>query len=143
MSDPTVDIETAIPICKVDPPRRLITVVVLEPWDGDPATADASMDSQDDVVKAAEVELAAYAFLRKFQRGETFLGFMHGDTPAALELCESWVTRTPIEFETGEKVDAGAWLMTLYVADDGLWAGIESGELDGASLRGAGYRRPV
>ena len=140
---PTVDIETRIPICKVNKARRLITIVVLEPWDGDPATADEQMDTQDDVVKAVEVEAAAYKFLRKFQRGETFLGFMHGDEPAKLELCECWITRTPIEFEGGESVGAGAWLMTLYVADDDLWAGVESGELDGGSLRGSGFRRPV
>ena len=143
MSDPTVDIKTAIPICKVNKQRRLITVVVLEPWDGDPTTAAESADSQQDVVKAEEIEAAAYSFLRKFQRGETFLGFMHGDAPAALELCESWIARTPIEFEGGESVEAGAWLMTLFVADDDLWSGVESGDLDGASLRGAGFRRPV
>lgn len=138
-----VDIVTVVPICKVDQPRRLITIVVLEPWDGDPETADEQSDSQEDVVTAHEIELACHAFLRKFQKGETFLGFMHGDDAAPLELCECWLARTDIEFETSEAVKAGTWLMTLFVADDAMWAGVESGEFDGASLRGAGFRRPV
>ena len=135
-----VDIETALPICKVDKAQRLFTAVVLEPWDGDPATADAAADTQDDVITAEEIEFAMVAFMKG---PDSFLGFMHGDEPADLVLIENWITREPLTFPGGEEVKAGAWLMTIFVADDDLWAGIESGELDGLSIRGDGFRTEV
>ena len=138
-----VDITATSKICKVDAPRRLFTAIVLEPWDGDPETADESSDTQDDVVTAAEIETAAYLFLRHFGQGETFLGFMHGDDPAPLELAESWIARVDLDFGNGESAKAGTWLMTIYVVDDALWAGVLSGEYDGLSIRGAGYRTEV
>ena len=138
-----IELTTTVPICKVDEERRLITGVVLEPWDGNSATAEDAEDTQGDVVTAEEIELAAHSFLRQFGKGETFLGFMHGDDAAPLELAESWIARDDITWPNGETTKAGTWLMTIYVADDALWEGVKSGELDGLSLRGSGFRRPA
>lgn len=137
-----VDIVTVLPICKVDAPQRLITAVVLEPWDGDPATAEEAMDTQDDVITAEEISKAMILFMKDMAEGNSFLGFMHGDDPADLVLIENWQTRT--DMTLGEQsVKAGTWLMTLFVADDELQAGVESGELDGLSIRGEGLRTEV
>ena len=137
-----VDIVTVLPICKVDAPQRLITAVVLEPWDGDPSTADEQSDTQDDVVTAEEIEKAMIRFMKKMARGDAFLGFMHGDDPADLVLIENWQTRVDMTLGD-EEVKAGTWLMTIFVADDELQAGVESGELDGLSIRGKGFSTEV
>ncbi len=137
-----VDILATSSIVKVDTDRRLITGVVLEPWDGDPETAAAHQDSQRDVVRAEVIEEACHAYLRKFNKG-THLTLMHDDsTEAPLELCECWITRTDLTFGD-ETVRKGTWLMTLYVAGDDEWDLVKRGELDGLSFGGTGRRRPI
>ena len=135
----TVDIETRLPICKVDAAQRLLTAVVLEPWDGDPETAEDSEDTQGDVITAEEIEAAMVDYMKD---PETFLGFMHGDDPAPLVLIENWIARQELTLGD-ETVKAGSWLMTMYVDDDELWAAVESGELDGLSIRVDGLRTEV
>ena len=136
-----IELTTEIPTCKVDEDRRLVTGVVLEPWDGDPETAEDSEDTQGDVVTAEEIELTAHKFLRQFGGGKTFIGFMHGDEPAPLELAESWLARDAIAWPNGEVTKAGTWLMTIFIADNALWERVKSGELGGLSLRGTGFSR--
>lgn len=137
-----VDIVTTLPICKVDAPQRLFTAVVLEPWDGDPETAEASEDTQGDVVTVEEISSAMVQFMKDLAAGDSFLGFMHGDDPADLVLIENWQTKADMVLGA-EDVKAGTWLMTIFVVDDDLWAGVESGDLDGLSVRGEGFRAEV
>lgn len=137
-----VDIITTLPICKVDAPQRLFTAVVLEPWDGNPDTAAAQSDTQDDVITAEEITATMIQFMKDLPSGETFLGFMHSDDPADLILIENWQTREDMTLGN-EEIRAGTWLMTIFAADDDIWAGVESGELDGLSIRGEGFRTEV
>lgn len=141
-SDEEIELETFLPICKVDAPQRLFTAVALAPWDGDPETAEASGDTQGDVVTAEEIEAAMVQFMKDLAAGDSFLAVMHADEPAPLVLIENWQAR--IDMVLGEEtIKAGTWLMTLFTADDELWARIESGELDGLSVRGEGVRTEV
>lgn len=137
-----VDIRARMPILKIDTDRRLITGVVLEPWDGDPETAADQQDSQRDVVRAEVIEEACHAYLRKFNKGTT-LTLMHDDsTEAPLELCECWIARNDILFDD-TLIRKGTWLMTLYVAGDDEWELVKRGDLDGLSFGGTGRRRPI
>ena len=136
-----VDVCATAPIIKRDDRQRLITAVVLEPWDGDPTTADEMADLDDDVITVEEITAAMRGFMRDYGR-KSRLGYMHEDGEPPLELVESWQTRFDMELG-GQHVRAGTWLMTQYVACDTMWAAVESGELDGLSIGSTGSRRSV
>ena len=130
-----VDVRTFMPICKIDTRQRVFTAIVLEPWNGDPATAKESADFDKDVATAEEIEKDCFQFMAAFNAG-THLGFMHDEgADPDLRLYENWIAKTDLEYEqpdgTIEKVRKGTWLMTIFVVSADKWARVESGELDG------------
>lgn len=127
IGDP-IEVQQEFAIVKRDDEQHLVTGVVLQP---------DMPDAQDDVMTAAEIEKAAHAYMKQGAQ----VRVQHGDgtTAGYADVVESWTAPQDIKF--GEEiVKAGAWLMTMHVPDDNVWAQVKAGDFTGFSPRGIGYR---
>lgn len=108
--------------------QQIIYCVALEP---------DSVDLQNDVVSAEDIETAAHRYLRESR----VVGNMH-IAKAEAEVVESYIA--PVDFDLdGQKVLKGSWVMAVKVHDAALWAAIEAGEYTGISIGGSGVREPI
>lgn len=96
-------------------------------------------DLQGDVIKAAEIEKTADAYMEFYRnRGNQHTELVN-DKVAILQ---SWTT--PVDFTIGERVvKAGTWLMKVRYYDDAMWEQVKKGELTGFSIGGTGVRKPL
>lgn len=109
----------------VDDERQLIYGIVLEP---------DTVDAQGDIVRAADIEKAAHAFLIHSR----VVGDMH-TRPAEAEVVESYIA--PADFTLGgQVVKRGSWVMVVHVSDPELWAAVKDGKYTGFSVGGFGRR---
>lgn len=122
-----------VPICKVEGERRRVTGIVLQP---------EVVDAQRDIISAEAIEDAAHAFLANYNT-KTKLGLQHSVAPGSpvsqfpkgLHLVESYVA--PVDMVlNGRPIKKGAWLMTVFVEDDDVWARVKSGAIRGFSIGG-------
>lgn len=117
-----------IPIAKLDAPKRIAYGVVLEP---------DSVDLQDDVLTAEEIEKAAHLFMEQSQ----LVNEMHEDLEAVGRVVESYVA--PADFWLGDQlVKRGSWVMATRFSEE-IFAKVQSGEYTGYSIEGIGRRTPV
>jgi len=115
-------------ILKADEERRLVYGVVLEP---------DTVDSQGDIISAAEIEKAAHKFLVKSR----VVGDRHSKKANA-EVVESYIA--PDDFEMGgQKVKKGSWVLGVHISDDRLWDAVKKREYTGFSVGGFGIREEV
>lgn len=121
-------VEVDIEVVGRDDTRRLIYGVVLEP---------DSIDSQDQVMKAEDIEFAAHHFMSV----KGIMGYRHRRTVDAVPV-ESYVA--PVDFKLGDElVKKGSWVMVSKCMDDKTWAQVVSGEITGYSVGGFGRLSPV
>lgn len=108
--------------------ERYILGVVLEP---------DTVDSQGDMISAAEIRQAAHKYMQNFGN----VGLQHQVyVNDKIKILESYVA--PVEFTIGEQVvKAGTWLMGFRVIDDSIWAAVKAGVLGGLSIGGKAFRR--
>lgn len=112
-----------IPIAKVNAEKRLVTGIVYEP---------DVVDAQGDSASEEEIEKSAHDFLAKSRK----TGLMHKtDVSDKVTVVESWITRNS-EIIGNQRVRKGTWLMTMKVADDGIWNDVKSGKYTGFSMSG-------
>lgn len=108
--------------------EQYVLGVVLEP---------ESLDTQGDVVSAAEIRKAAHQFLELYG----VRGLMHErDIGERAVIVESFIAPESLTFEGGETVRKGAWLMGWIVVDRNLWAAVKRGEFTGFSIGGSALR---
>ena len=113
-------------------------------WASVITNADGSpvIDTQDDMISAAELEKAASHYVLKSRDG----GVMHEETGVA-KLIASLVTTPEIVKALFPAVYAGAiptgWVVGFRVTDEKVWKRVKSGELAGFSIHGVGDRVPV
>jgi len=126
-------------IVKQDEEKRLVMGPVLIP---------ESIDLQDEIVSAEEIENAGHNYMIKltFQNDPEFLnsiglddkadrGFMHVDFSRKIAVVESYMA--PVNFEiNGRKIVKGTWVMTVKVFDDEVWILIKTGKITGFSIGG-------
>lgn len=112
-------------IVKADAENHYVTGIVYEPM---------AEDSHGNFMTEEEITKAAYYFAKNGNKVDLQHSFEPLDGAAVVE---SWIAKADFEVE-GEAIRKGTWLMTVEVADEGVWGGIEKGEITGFSMGGLG-----
>ncbi len=109
--------------------ERFVYGIVLEP---------ETVDAQQDIYSAKEIQTAAHQFMEKFRT----IGLMHkGAINDKVKILESFIA--PGDFEVdGAPVKAGTWVMGVKVVDDALWKAVKDGDITGFSIGGSAIRKP-
>lgn len=122
-----------VSILKASDEEQTVSGVVLQP---------EVVDGQGDIISAAVIKEAAYAFLMNFNKS-TKLGLQHSTFPKGkLALVESYVA--PNGIVLGAKtVKQGSWIMTVKVLDGEVWKKVKDGKITGFSIGGRAKVVPV
>ena len=112
-------------IVKADAENHYVTGIVYEPM---------TEDSHGNFMTEAEITKAAYYFAKNGSKVDLQHSFepMDGAT-----VVESWIAKADFDIG-GETIKKGTWLMTVEVADESVWEGIEKGDITGFSMGGLG-----
>lgn len=112
-------------IVKADAENHYVTGVVYEPM---------AEDSHGNFMTEAEITKAAYWFAKNGNK----VDLQHSFEPLdGANVVESWIAKADFDID-GETIKKGTWLMTVEVADESVWEGIEKGEITGFSMGGLG-----
>ena len=112
-------------IVKADADNHYVTGIVYEPM---------AEDSHGNFMTEAEITKAAYYFAKNGNK----VDLQHSFEPLeGAAVVESWIAKADFEID-GEAIQKGTWLMTVEVADESVWEGIEKGEITGFSMGGLG-----
>lgn len=112
-------------IVKADAENHYVTGIVYEPM---------AEDSHGNFMTEDEITKAAYYFAKNGNKVDLQHSFEPLDGAAVVE---SWIAKADFEID-GEAIKKGTWLMTVEVADESVWDGIEKGEITGFSMGGLG-----
>lgn len=112
-------------IVKAEAENHFVTGIVYEPM---------VEDTHGNFMTEEEVTKAAYWYMKNGDK----VDLQHSFEPLAnASVVESWVAKADFDID-GEPIKKGTWLMTVEVADDEVWDGIEKGEITGFSMGGIG-----
>ena len=112
-------------IVKADADNHYVTGIVYEPMEE---------DSHGNFMTEEEITKAAYWFAKNGDK----VDLQHSFEPLdGATVVENWIAKADFEID-GEAISKGTWLMTVEVADESVWAGIEKGEITGFSMGGLG-----
>lgn len=115
-------------IAKADTHRQIITCEVLIPQE---------RDTQEDVMSAEDIELAAHQYLKTSR----IVGSEHG-RPIDASVVESYIA--PCELMIGDGcIKPGTWVISIHVQDPEEWQSVLDGTYGGVSVGGVGTRDPV
>lgn len=122
--------ERIVPILKASKHKQIVYGVVIEP---------DTIDAQDDVMEAHEIEAAAHRYLTKSR----VVGGEHSK-PIMAEPLESFIA--PQDFEmTGQNgpqlVKKGSWVLGVRINDPKEWQKVLDGDYTGFSVGGLGARQ--
>ena len=121
----TKKFDTVVPLIKSES-QQIVYGVVLTP---------DLVDSQGDIVPAAEIENAAHRWLVEYRKHDV----QHNEQAAAIDPVESFIA--PVDFKIEhETVLKGSWVMAAHVSDSETWERIEKGDITGFSIGGSGER---
>jgi hypothetical protein len=131
--------KSSIRVVKRDGKQRIMLGIVHQP---------GVEDLQGDIISEADIEKAAYQFLKDYKAGKSGLRIDHRRDLAKDEaqLVENYVA--PVDFdipqEDGgrEHVIKGSWLQGWELSPS-LWAGVEKGEYTGFSMGGFGVQHDL
>ncbi len=107
--------------------RQMVYAVVYSPEE---------VDSQNEFAKAAEIEAAAYDFMKS--RNVLNVDENHDFDPKAAFVAESWLLKGVDSLFPKER--EGAWAVGIRVEDPELWARVKKGELEGLSMAGCAVK---
>lgn len=112
-------------IVKTDTDNHYVTGIVYEPMEE---------DSHGNFMTEEEITKAAYWFAKNGDK----VDLQHSFEPLdGATVVENWIAKADFEID-GEAISKGTWLMTVEVADESVWDGIEKGEITGFSMGGLG-----
>lgn len=112
-------------IVKADAENHYVTGIVYEPL---------AEDSHGNFMTEEEITKAAYWFAKNGDK----VDLQHSFEPLdGATVVENWIAKADFEID-GEAIQKGTWLMTVEVADESVWEGIEKGEITGFSMGGLG-----
>ena len=98
--------------------------------------APGVIDSQGDCMTAVEIQKTAYRFMEAMRLSKI-------DTNHDLQVNGSYIVENFIAREGDPTFIPGSWVVGVKVPDPKVWALIKSGELNGFSFDGVGYREPT
>ena len=112
-------------IVKADADNHYVTGIVYEPMEE---------DSHGNFMTEEEITKTAYWFAKNGDK----VDLQHSFEPLdGATVVENWIAKADFEID-GEAISKGTWLMTVEVADESVWDGIEKGEITGFSMGGLG-----
>lgn len=112
-------------IVKADADNHYVTGIVYEPLEE---------DSHGNFMTEEEITKAAYWFAKNGDK----VDLQHSFEPLdGATVVENWIAKADFEID-GEAIKKGTWLMTVEVADESVWEGIEKGDITGFSMGGLG-----
>lgn len=112
-------------IVKAEAENHFVTGIVYEPLAED---SHGNYMTEDEIIKAAHW----------FYKNGNMVDLQHSFEPLdGAAVVESWVAKADFDID-GETIKKGTWLMTVEVADEAVWDGIEKGEITGFSMGGIG-----
>lgn len=112
-------------IVKADADNHYVTGIVYEPMEE---------DSHGNFMTEEEITKAAYWFAKNGDK----VDLQHSFEPLdGATVVENWIAKADFDID-GEAIKKGTWLMTVEVADESVWEGIEKGEITGFSMGGLG-----
>lgn len=112
-------------IIKADAENHYVTGIVYEPMEE---------DSHGNYMTEEEITKAAYWFAKNGDKVDLQHSFEPLDSATVVE---NWIAKADFEID-GEAIKKGTWLMTVEVADESVWEGIEKGDITGFSMGGLG-----
>lgn len=118
----------------MDQPQRYVLGIAYQA--GPDPNIDEGIDGGRDYFTPAELEKAAWAFLRKGAK----VGLMHADgTEGTGDVVESYIYRGPDWVSGDVVVKAGDWLLGA-ILDPFAWQLYQAGHIDGWSIQGTATR---
>lgn len=112
-------------IIKADAENHYVTGIVYEPMEE---------DSHGNYMTEEEITKAAYWFAKNGDK----VDLQHSFEPLdGATVVENWIAKADFDID-GEEVKKGTCLMTVEVADESVWEGIEKGDITGFSMGGLG-----
>lgn len=112
-------------IVKTDADNHYVTGIVYEPMEE---------DSHGNFMTEEEITKAAYWFAKNGDKVDLQHSFEPLDGAIVVE---NWIAKADFEIDS-EIIQKGTWLMTVEVADEGVWEGIVKGDITGFSMGGLG-----
>lgn len=123
-----------------------------------PVLVPDTVDLQDDIVSASEIEKACHGYMIKmaYRDEPDFLkelgfrnpdaaggrGFQHMDFSRKMAVVETFIS--PVDMEiNGRNIIKGTWVMTMKVFDDEVWNLVKTGKITGFSIGGHSKSRPA
>ena len=116
-----------VPIAKIDDEKRMVYGVVYSPDE---------KDTQGDWTTAAEIEKAAYDFMRNLSLHN--VDKSHSWTPEGAYVAESWIIRKGDGLFQDEK--PGSWAVGIRIEKPELWQEVKKGDIAALSMGGSGER---
>ena len=123
-----------IPISKIDVEQHRVYGIAMTATD---ASGALVIDHQNDVITPADLEEAAYDYIRESRVG----GVMH-EPGATSELITSVVLTPEVRKAMGVPEGPCAWFVGFQINDPTTWARVKSGELSEFSIEGEATREP-
>ena len=119
----------------VDVEERRALFVVMEP---------EVEDAHGEITSAEEIEKACNNFNKHCMKANLF----HRVDTDAVEIQQSFITPTNIQFENGREIKKGSWLMWMKFPEgnetsEALWNMVKDGTVNGVSIGALGYKEEV
>lgn len=101
-------------------------------------------DAHGDITSAEEIEKACNNFNKHCMKANLF----HRVETDAVEIQQSFITPTDIQFENGREIKKGSWLMWMKFPEGNetsntLWDMVKDGTVNGVSIGALGYKEEV
>lgn len=101
-------------------------------------------DAHGDITSVEEIEKACNNFNKHCMKANLF----HRVETDAVEIQQSFITPTDIQFENGREIKKGSWLMWMKFPEgnetsDALWDMVKDGTVNGVSIGALGYKEEV
>lgn len=102
------------------------------------------VDVHGDITSAEEIEKACNNFNKHCMKAN----LCHRVEIDSVDIQQSFITPTDIEFENGRTIIKGSWCMWMHFPEgnsssDALWDMVKTGDLNGISIHGAGYAEEI
>ena len=125
-------IELTALIKNVSEDQRIVSGPVLVP---------DTIDLQNDMISAEEIQKAAHGFMKDFQQINILHSSNYDDFTEDIVPVESVVLKNDIDFYgNGEILKKGTWILDVYVGNDEVWSLIKEGKIRAYSIEGEGER---
>jgi hypothetical protein len=92
-------------------------------------------DSQGDYMTADEIRKAAYKFMAAGRVNK--IDHEHNEVESGAYVVESFIAR-----DDDPVFIPGSWVTGVHIPDPGMWAMVKSGEINGFSFGGKGFKKP-